>query len=364
MPTPTLLQRLAYEGTGPVKVTDLERELRRLWQEAEEESARGGVSVTRACLLTLGVYCTDEASAEEAAEAIAQLTREHPCRAIIIHARPEAEEPRLAGRLSAVCHVAGTTSGGKAVRQVCCEQIHLDVEGSAIEGLAGAVEPLLVADLPAFLWWRAPHAVAAIPRRLWSTFDCLIVDSCQWADFAADFGMVLRHVSHVPPRPGEPKLLDLAWLRLQPWREAIAELFDALPAREFLPGVQRVRIEYGCRAAALMLAGWLASRLGWSAASAPAFEFAAQPEAPEVASCLLQAGPEEHRATFTVARQRDAAALSVTSTLPGRPTRTHQLPWQDLELPQALCGALEQLHGDRVLEEALRAAGWIMAREK
>ena len=130
MPTPTLLQRLAYEGSGPVKVTDLERELRRLWQEAEEESARGGASITRACLLTLGVYCTDEASAEEAAEAIAQLTREHPCRAIIIHARPEAEEARLDGRLSAVCHVAGTTSGGKAVRQVLTRPITPSGPGS------------------------------------------------------------------------------------------------------------------------------------------------------------------------------------------------------------------------------------------
>jgi hypothetical protein len=62
-------------------------------------------------------------------------------------------------------------------------------------------------------------------------------------------------------------LVDLAWLRTTPWRERLASSFD-LPARSYalgrLTGL-RVRHQAGSLASASLLAGWLASRLGWQA---------------------------------------------------------------------------------------------------
>ena len=56
-------------------------------------------------------------------------------------------------------------------------------------------------------------------------------------------------------------MTDLAWLRLEPWRGAIASLFDPPPAAAALPGMHTVDIQ-GPVNEARLLAGWLGSRLG------------------------------------------------------------------------------------------------------
>jgi glucose-6-phosphate dehydrogenase assembly protein OpcA len=66
-------------------------------------------------------------------------------------------------------------------------------------------------------------------------------------------------------------LTDLNWSRITPWRELIAQCFDSPDRRPYLDRLSEVRIEYEQdsarlvtqRAQALLLTGWLASRLGW-----------------------------------------------------------------------------------------------------
>jgi len=63
-------------------------------------------------------------------------------------------------------------------------------------------------------------------------------------------------------------VIDLAWLRTTPWRERLAASFD-LPSRlEALRHINELNIRHrdGSSASALLLAGWLASRLGWEPA--------------------------------------------------------------------------------------------------
>jgi glucose-6-phosphate dehydrogenase assembly protein OpcA len=71
-----------------------------------------------------------------------------------------------------------------------------------------------------------------------------------------------------------PTISDLSWARLTPWRELIAQFFDAPAMLPHLEVIERVVVEYEARAGeaidrtqALMLVGWLGSRLGWRAAA-------------------------------------------------------------------------------------------------
>jgi glucose-6-phosphate dehydrogenase assembly protein OpcA len=61
---------------------------------------------------------------------------------------------------------------------------------------------------------------------------------------------------------------DLRWERLRPWREAIAQFFSPRDRRPFLSSLREVRLECAAsqpadRAGAALIAGWLASALGW-----------------------------------------------------------------------------------------------------
>jgi hypothetical protein len=60
-------------------------------------------------------------------------------------------------------------------------------------------------------------------------------------------------------------VVDLAWLRSTPWRERVAATFDPEHLRQDLWSISSVRIRHhpDSAASAVLLVGWLASRLGW-----------------------------------------------------------------------------------------------------
>ena len=66
---------------------------------------------------------------------------------------------------------------------------------------------------------------------------------------------------------------DIAWSRLLVWRQLVAQFFDQPTALDSLDTIEEVEIIYDpisnegrCgRSSALLMAGWLATRLGWRA---------------------------------------------------------------------------------------------------
>ncbi len=133
----------------PVDVSNLEAELSALWRTAAEGPTAEGV-VTRACTLTLLIYVENDEAAYEVTNLVAEVTRQNPCRAIIMMLEPAAGSSGLEAWVSAHCHlpVAGE-------KQVCSEQITIRARGEAEQGLPSVVLPLTVSGLPIFLWWRA-----------------------------------------------------------------------------------------------------------------------------------------------------------------------------------------------------------------
>ena len=63
------------------------------------------------------------------------------------------------------------------------------------------------------------------------------------------------------------RLADLNWTRLLPARFAFASLFDTEAAIATLPDIKHLEIVHGpgCRTAALLFLGWIATRMGWEA---------------------------------------------------------------------------------------------------
>lgn len=249
-----------------VAVEELEAQLSALWRSAAE-GAEGKSAVTRACAFTLLVYVESEDAAREVSSLMAALTRQNPCRAVIMVVERGAAPAELHAAISAHCHLP---VGGE--KQVCCEQVTVGARGEAVRDLAHVVLPLTISDLPVYLWWRAgrfelPPTLAPILR----VSNRVIVDSARFADAEADLRSLWRQQEEISAQG--VWLGDLNWTRITPWRELIAQCFDAPERRPLLEGLSDVQIEFerhsvrksAQQVQALLVAGWLASRLGWQA---------------------------------------------------------------------------------------------------
>jgi glucose-6-phosphate dehydrogenase assembly protein OpcA len=139
---------------------------------------------------------------------------------------------------------------------VMWEKIEIDLGCEHLPGLQTIIDPIIVSGLPTVLW--APHRHDDAVRTLLGLIDVILLDSDDFPSATEAFERVFAVRDHA-------YVIDLAWLRTTPWRERLAASFD-LPAR--LRALQHaceldIRHRDGSSASALLLAGWLASRLGW-----------------------------------------------------------------------------------------------------
>ncbi len=257
------IESIGLSEPRAANVADLEAELSALWRTAADDPSAKN-AVTRACALTLLVYVDSAEAAYEVNELVAEVTRQNPCRTIIMILEPEATQSGLEAWVSAHCHlpVAGE-------KQVCCEQITIRARGEAGQGLPSVVLPLTVSELPIFLWWRAgDFSPPAYFDEMFRVTQHVIIDTARLAQGAGH----LRHLaSWVQNHSDRIQLTDLNWTRITPWRQLIAQCFDSPERRPFLDRLREVRIEYeqdsgrfaAQRAQGLLLTGWLANRLGW-----------------------------------------------------------------------------------------------------
>jgi glucose-6-phosphate dehydrogenase assembly protein OpcA len=132
-----------------------------------------------------------------------------------------------------------------------------------VRRLPGAVLPLLVTDVPSFVFWtRGNPFRSPILKGLAPVIDRLIIDSLTFAAPDLDLGDVTGAVRN----PEFHAILsDLSWARLAPWRYQTAQIFDPANMRPYLKRVKRARVSYyaGSPMLAWLFGGWLASRLGW-----------------------------------------------------------------------------------------------------
>ncbi|HJN35238.1 MAG: glucose-6-phosphate dehydrogenase assembly protein OpcA [Prochlorococcus sp.] len=146
--------------------------------------------------------------------------------------------------------------GGTAA---CGDVVVLRGDGQALAHGLGILQPLLPPALPSWVWWNgnleeAPdllEQLAIAPRRL-------IIDS---ALGAPDCCLKFLH-SRVDAGQA---VNDLNWLRLRSWRETLAMIFDPPHRRDALSHIIQIDIDVEGHhpVQGLLLAAWIADRLGW-----------------------------------------------------------------------------------------------------
>jgi glucose-6-phosphate dehydrogenase assembly protein OpcA len=365
-----------FWGAPAASIDALERELARLRRAAVAQARERGRTIARASVLNLVVYAEREVHARRAARTVADLAIRHPSRAIVILGDRDREGVLASVRLH--CHVPQVDGA----QPILYEQILARVMGDLDERIASVVIPLLVPDLPVFLWWTGtPPRDARHLDDLVKLADRFILDS---ADFArADLTLpeiadLMRH---------NVAITDLNWARLTPWRELIAQFFDVPSWRPFLDGITGVRAGFAVDmdgrdihpSQALLLLGWLASRLDWRPveAIAPAeaggllFKVARADGAPvmvrlrprfergldagDVSGVRIQAVVGKSTAEFVVKRAPDERHATTTAIIDGVVRGERVVPLPALGIRDLLGEELAIAGNDDVYEGALGA---------
>ncbi len=233
------------EDTTPAAI---EAALRRLLVERHAESEL----YVPARVMNL-VCIVDREWSGEIANRLRAVGRNHPSRTIVCAIS------RGRTTLDAVASVAATSDPRPGAFALTRETVIIDIGPQHVPYLDSIIDPLVVTDLATMVW--APHgnwdAVAALEGRA----QVVLLDS----SVDPDVGPALRRARDLLARM---HVVDLAWIRSAPWRERIAATFDPPNRRARLGAIAGVEVRHHAHsgAGALLLCGWMASRLGWNPA--------------------------------------------------------------------------------------------------
>lgn len=177
-----------------------------------------------------------------------------PRRLITLAPTLEASLP-LETMVAAYCPLPQEQGAGEA----CGDVIVLRGGMGALQQGLAMIQPLVGHDLPCWVWWNSSldepadmlEALAPPPRRL-------VIDT--------SLGDPARCLQVLVDRIDKGQAVnDLNWLRLRSWRESLAMVFDPPSRRDALAHVVQIDIdvEGDHPVKGLLLAAWLADRLGW-----------------------------------------------------------------------------------------------------
>jgi len=217
-------------------VAEIEGKLARL---REKESGDGG-PVLRTSTMTHLAWAPP-AWLAQARATLAGLRDRHPARTILL-----VPEPRRATAITAKVGLYAIDVEG--ARDAYAEVIEVGLRGDAVEHPASIVLPLLISDLPVFCRWRGePEWESPQLHELLSVIDRLVVNSSEWRGLPASYGRLADLFERVA-------VSDIAFSRTVAWRATLAQRWPEIRA------IERLAVE-GPKADALLLAGWLRSRL-------------------------------------------------------------------------------------------------------
>lgn len=327
---------------------------------------------TRASTLNLICCAENAADAQALAAELATLARRHPGRILLVSPAAAAARGAAPGEWRARILWASAGEG-----PICGEIVQLEAAGMALLSASMAVAPLLLGQVPVFLWWRGEDPIDN-PRfeDLAAISDRILLDSQALAYEPEAF---LRLAEEQRRLHHHGCVSDLTWTRLTRWRQMIAQAFDSSAAMRQLGCIEAVSFEAtggepAVNSGSLLLAGWLASRLRWRPArrigpaelelTAPgggavrmSFQAGARPAA---SGYLLSAVSLRSRDGLlaTVARGGDKIKLALHSGDATLACLTTSFP--TFTLTDALRSELDHLRPDPVAEQAMTASVELM----
>lgn len=220
-------------------VSEIDAELTKLRAKAAEKA--GGPDLRTSVMTHMAWVPHDWLDAAHGV--LEGLAERHPSRTILLIPEPKARDG-----LKAKASVQSFPLSGDFRIHICAEVIELRLGGRRAKAPASIVEPLLIPDLPVFLRWRGRPPFGEVElEELVTVTDRLIVDSREWPDVPAAWRALAERFDRAA-------VSDISWTRLLPWRRVLASLWPGIAELREL----RVR---GPRSEALLLHGWLSSRL-------------------------------------------------------------------------------------------------------
>jgi glucose-6-phosphate dehydrogenase assembly protein OpcA len=401
--------RIPWAGKK-ILMENVEEELAFLWKMSADNMRTSQNTNVRTSVLNLVVCAPDVESAKRASASLRSLSSTHIARVTILILDREQESARIDTWITLRCF-----SVISDLMRHCFEQTTLLVTGSAVQSIAHILQPLLKPHLPVYLWWVGdPPDNDSIFSGLVELSNRIIVDSTGFFNLEQDVRTLAQILRAMP----DCALSDLNWGRITPWRQLVIQFFDVSEYRAYLSGVRSIEIEHAAAplatptrsdegevslnpACALLLAGWLKGRLGWSrsphnslhhhdtasgsytwrmkhassprSTAAPGTTRARTAKAGATASivirpqiqshmrpgsiCLVRLTSiiEEQQATFTISREGDPELVltSVEIAQGARPQRTVNLASTQNE-SELLYDELEIMGHDQLFEQTLQ----------
>lgn len=365
-----------------VQLADVVENLNRLHAElAHVDAGADEHPHPRNCVLNLVIVTGQEEGLARACDGFAAtVASHHPLRAIVIHDDPWGED-RINAEIES--HAVLLLRGAPIQR----EQIVLHVSGQPGHHLPSLLEPLLVPDVPTYLWWMGtPPLSEEVMENALEAADVLVVDS---ATFQRPFASFLD-LAELAGRAGDRfSIADLHWERLRPWREALAQFFSPRDRRGFLDGLSGVGVDYAGegranRVGGALVVGWLQSSLQWKLRRAAAgqggivvayfdsprahgVEVAFRSVPHEAADGELQAVRLEGAAggqTFLVTVERDAGdprVANVEVRIGGQQSVRQLISLPVADEGELLLQSIANGRRDPVFMRSLQAAGGLLA---
>jgi glucose-6-phosphate dehydrogenase assembly protein OpcA len=240
-----------------VDVPTIQKQLTGLWTEINHDSKYPGA--VRTSIFDLVVFTRGANQAERVCATLDRLSGRQPSRVTILVADRGARGATIDGSINIEC--LPTPSGST----LCHERLVITAHGRAADHLPSVVVPLLIPEIPTYLWWpEQPPFGHRMFHRLLSVADQLVVDSSKFASPGDALADIARLCS------GRQGVNDFHWARLTPWREIIAQFFDGPLWAPYARGVVSVRVGFArgpdltsATAETLLLLGWVSSQLHW-----------------------------------------------------------------------------------------------------
>jgi glucose-6-phosphate dehydrogenase assembly protein OpcA len=300
--------------------------------------AAGRDAGTRTAVMTIVMVIGPDDDPEATAAPVRSLGAHHPCRAVLLRADPDST-PVIDAK-ACLWRAEPAASPG---HPVFFEEVHIRVGGQAASHLASIVSPFVLADLPVVMWF--PGALPDPTDPLLRLATALVVDTRDVAPGPSAIGhsyrTLLELANHQP-------VVDLSWVRLRPWRELLAGLFEPEQDRLYLPGVRLARVS-GKPGPRHILGGWLMAQLDLRARELVLADS-------KHVDITVDAVYEGEEGQFEVRRDDGSRAVWARATLSSGIAHSQALPLPDDSVTSALSAAISNLRADRVWERALAAA--------
>jgi glucose-6-phosphate dehydrogenase assembly protein OpcA len=309
------------------------------------EELRKSGQTARVATLNFIVFVDDPAHRGWVLERAAIVAAKHPSRLVVLDST---------GATTGVDVTSSTRDNGGAT--VVSERVDIGVGALDHATIGSLTQELCVPDMPTVLWWSGARLLQSRTfSGLAQNATTVLVDSSGKARGEETIRELGEFLSRFPG----VVLGDLAFMRLLPWQEMIAQFFDDPSLREDLFSLDRLDIESGSEAEALYLAGWLGSRLSWDPSGRDTFRDRSgrtiavtkidKGDQRRVRSVVLRAGESTYRAALSD-EDENVVELSVAGA---QPARKRYVPLQNIANTSLIERAILESRRDSIFETSL-----------